>query len=229
MRRIAWLLAGAAVLNGQTLFPRHQTVGWYVYNGDHPLGSSRWGIHFDIQPRFENMTGDIRQFLFRPAVTYQVSPRVLVTAGYAFRNDWLVQEDRRTDRVNEHRLHQQIRFAQGAGSWRLQHRGWVEQRFVERPDPFEGRQYFTRFRYQFQAAHDIGRDYYGVTSFEPFWRTPGLDHRLEQTRAYVGFGKRLGDQFRMEAGYQHQWFYRDALVQHLHVVILTLFSNAKLR
>ena len=201
----------------------HTQVGWYVYNGDHPF-AGRWGVHFDIQPRFTNMTGAWRQLLVRPAINYQVTPNLTIAAGYAFRNDWFEDARGRGYQLNEQRLHQQIRYVRQLGAVRLQQRGWVEERWLEQPGSRD-RLYFTRLRYMLHGTLPLRGKSYLVSSGEPFWRIPARGSRLEQHRTYLAAGWRFARDFRFEAGYQHQWLFLRSGNRHAHVVVLTLFSG----
>lgn len=198
-------------------------VGWYVYNGDHAF-AGRWGVHFDIQPRFTNMTGAWRQVLVRPAINYQVTPNLTVAAGYAFRNDWFGEAPDRRYQLNEHRLHQQIRYARQLGGVRLQQRGWVEERWLQQRDSRD-RLYYTRLRYMLHGTLPLRGATYLASSGEPFWRIPARGSRLEQYRTYLAAGWRFAGDFRFEAGYQHQWTFLPSGNRHTHVVVLTLFSG----
>src|SRR4029453_11399423 len=56
---------------------------WINYSGEHAV-SSNWGIHFDAQWRRADLATNWQQLQFRPAVNYRISPKVMLTAGYAF-------------------------------------------------------------------------------------------------------------------------------------------------
>jgi hypothetical protein len=200
----------------------HSQVGWYVYNGDHAV-SGRWGIHFDIQPRFTNMAARWRQLLVRPGVNFQLTPNLTVMAGYAFRNDWF-EDGAGGYQLNEQRLHQQIRYVRPVGPVRLQQRGWIEERWLQQRGA-PGRLYFTRFRYMLHTTVPLRGPAYLAASAEPFWRVPARGSRLEQHRTYLAAGRRFAGDFRFEAGYQHQWLFLPSGNRHVHVVVLTLFSG----
>ena len=201
----------------------HSQVGWYVYNGDHAF-AGRWGLHFDIQPRFTNMVGSWRQLLVRPAINFQVTPNLTVAVGYAFRNDWFTDAAGRSFQLNEQRVHQQIRYVREWHGVRVQQRGWIEERWLEQRNSRD-RIYFTRLRYMLHGTFPLRGAAYLAASGEPFWRIPARGSRLEQHRTYLGLGRRFAKDFRLEAGYQHQWTFLPAGNRQTHVVVLTLFSG----
>src|SRR5215204_4752029 len=55
---------------------------WLVYSGDHPV-SGRFGLVFDSHMRLTADGDQQRQLLVRPGVSFALSDRVKLSAGYA--------------------------------------------------------------------------------------------------------------------------------------------------
>ncbi|WP_262922067.1 DUF2490 domain-containing protein [Hymenobacter cellulosivorans] len=57
------------------------SIGWYVYEGDHQL-SKRWTLHTEYQWRRTEFLTKPQQQLARLGAAYQLLPRLSVAAGY---------------------------------------------------------------------------------------------------------------------------------------------------
>jgi hypothetical protein len=107
--------------------------------GTHFLGtiklSGKWSLHTEYQFRRNNLVTDWQQGLLRVGINYQVNPRVLLRAGYAWAEtyaygDFPINALGRS--FTEHRLFQMVQLSHKEGLLELQHRFMLEQRFVGR-------------------------------------------------------------------------------------------------
>lgn len=55
---------------------------WSQYSGDHPIGSSLWGVHLEAQIRRHDSFRAPQNLLPRPAANFLLHPKVELTAGY---------------------------------------------------------------------------------------------------------------------------------------------------
>ena len=104
---------------------------WLNYVGDHPLLSSPWGVHLEVQNRLSDWGKDWQQLLVRPGINYQIDPHWSVSAGYAY-----VRTDRYGElpvarSFDENRIWEQVQYK---GDWLgigWTHRVRFEQRWIE--------------------------------------------------------------------------------------------------
>ena len=59
---------------------------WFMYFGDHPIASSKWGIHLEGQWRRTDLGLQWQQYLLRPAVNYQLTKNVMLTGDTDLRS-----------------------------------------------------------------------------------------------------------------------------------------------
>jgi Protein of unknown function (DUF2490) len=112
----------------------HNTIGWYNYFGTFKL-SEKVGVHTEYQWRRNNVITDGQQSLLRVGINYNINPRVLLRAGYA----WIETYPYGEFPINglgrdftEHRLFQMVQLSQKEGIVDMSHRFMLEQRFVGR-------------------------------------------------------------------------------------------------
>jgi hypothetical protein len=192
--------------------------GWFMYFGDHPVRSSRWGVHLEGQWRRHDVAARWQQLLLRPGVNYTLNPNVMLTAGYGFIATHRYGEFPVAAPFPEHRLFQQAQVTHAVGRLGLLHRYRLEQRFLGEVgvlDSGERRlerwRHENRFRYMLRGTVPLRG-----TSIEPRSWYVALYNELfvnfgrnvaanvfDQNRAYAALGYRFGTE-RVEAGYMNQ-------------------------
>jgi hypothetical protein len=220
MRTLFLLLAAAAASGAQERAHDHNLNGWFMYFGDHPFtGNCRWGAHVEVQVRRLDLVAKRQQFLYRPAVNFQLTKKVMLTGGYAFVHS----------AANEHRLWEQawIKYRTGKVGWSTRLR--FENRFLESGSGFR---YENRFRAWQQIRVPIaGRKYF--TAYDEFWvyvKPYRSNSWFDQNRAYAAAGFELTPSLRLETGYMQQTILsRDGRKLDLnHTLMVSLFSTAPL-
>ena len=56
---------------------------WFSYWGDHPIGQSRWALHFDAHARRSGFT-QTQQWLLRPGIDYQLSRNIQFQSAFSW-------------------------------------------------------------------------------------------------------------------------------------------------
>ena len=153
MREGIIVLSSLAVLPAmaQTPAPRVRDPNlhaWVVYAGDHAI-AGRWGLHLEGQWRRHDAGVRPQQLLLRPAVNYQLSRDVALSAGYAYVTTHRYGEYPVQAAFPEHRGYQQATGQHRAGRLELLHRARAEQRWLrQRSLSPDGNRLDRTWRYQ---------------------------------------------------------------------------------
>ena len=182
---------------------------WLVVATTDSLGSdnSRWRYWVDAQARYFDFGSGAAQYLVHPAIGYELNSNATAWFGYArFRT-----RSRSGFYFDEDRFWQQLSWTgRPVGPGRLSLRARLEQRAVSRGDDVG-----ITLRLMGKYVQPIGKS--GRTDLvlaaEPFFSLVDTDWggraRLSQNRVFLGFGQRLSDSVRLEAGYMNQYFWND--------------------
>lgn len=207
------LIVVALALSLALASPAHATENdpgaWLVVSTSDTLGSgdTRWRYWFDAQARYFDIGSGISQYLVRPAVGYTLDTGATVWFGYArFRS-----RTRSGDYFDEDRFWQQVNWkSRPLGNGDVSFRVRLEQRSVSRGDDL-GITLRLMGKYV-RPLGDAGRTDM-VLAIEPFFNLVDTDWggsaRLSQNRVFAGFGQRLSQSVRLEAGYMNQFLWVD--------------------
>lgn len=206
-------------LQAQQLTREYNNYLWKSYTGNFRF-SSRWGLHTDLQFRWNGAWSQFRQFIGRSGVEYLVSPQLTVTAGYAFAYNDVHTENLIFPHSYEHRGWQQIIIQNAYPHLRIQHRYRLENRWFYKKNILTGetfQTYANRFRYQLRVV------------FPVVWQKHPTRWLLNASaEGMINFGKNirynLFDQTRLNAGAGYQ-LSNDILLQIMYQQIFTLHSN----
>ncbi len=208
------ILSGAASGFAQTTGARIRDTNvnsWWVYQGDHKFGQTDFGAFVQVQVRRANAGASWQQMQFLQGATYQLSPKIQISAGYVWTRTARYGDRPAARPLLEHRTYQQLLIKHTARKLTLDHRFRVEQRFLE--TTAAGLDYFryqNRVRYQLRFAIPVSRGekwyaYGGSEVMFHFGPNHGPD-ALDQHRPFGGLGYKLTDHNKLETGY---------LLQHL--------------
>ena len=198
----------------------YNTVGWFVYEGDHGLGK-RWAVHTEYQWRRVQVVRARQQALARLGLTYRLAPRVQLGGGYTS----LVTHpygDYPTAGTGvpfpEHRIYEDVTLSDTLGRLALAQRVRLEQRWVgqlndgARRGDIASWQYQHRIRYQLAATRplkgarvDDGEAY--LTAFDEVFLNFGQavgGNIFNQNRIGGGLGYQVRDGFQVELQYLNQ-------------------------
>ncbi|MCC2548502.1 DUF2490 domain-containing protein [Hymenobacter sp. BT175] len=189
------LLAGLFLLStragfGQT--PRltdHNTLGWFVYAGDHQV-TRKWAVHTEYQARRVNWLKAPQNQLARLGLVRTLSKRVQASGGYTY-----FQTHRygryptvTSEAAPEQRLYEDLTLQdEPLGRLTLTHRLRLEQRWLgSRGEDGRGRvldwEYQHRIRYQLAGEWALQ----GPTVDDGEWYLNAFDE------LFIGFGQNVG-------------------------------------
>ena len=109
-----------------------ETGNWFIYFGNQKINKNiNW--HNEIQHRNYNFIGDFNQLILRTGIGFNLTEdnnNLLLGYGYINTEKYLSNSDQKVN-VNEHRIFQQFISKQNFGSFFVQHRYRVEERFLK--------------------------------------------------------------------------------------------------
>lgn len=197
----------------------HEAIGWYNVFGTFKL-SEKWGLHTEYQWRRADYINLWQQSLLRMGINYQVNPRVLLRAGYAWVETFPYGEypiNRFGKDFTEHRTFQMVQLSQKEGLLDLSHRFMLEQRWVGRYssgnlDTEDEFPLLHRIRYMARVQAPLkgretkdGTPYLAVYDevFIGFGKNVNANV-FDQNRLGILLGYRFNKNLRIEGGYLNQ-------------------------
>jgi hypothetical protein len=201
---------------------------WFAYFGDHPFGDSRWGIHLEGQVRRQNGITQWQHLVLRPALNYQPSRFLMLSAGYAYVRSY--PRDPFAPR-NENRIWEQawLRYRTGKVAWSSRYR--FENRFIE--DSSRQYRFENRFRAWQQATFPLSKRLY-LTGYDEIFiyvKPYQASSLFDQNRAYAALGINMKPGWRFETAYMNQaLLLRSGHVLELnHILMFSVLSTASFR
>jgi hypothetical protein len=158
--------------------------------------SNKYRLYVEAQPRLGQHYQRYTQFLFRPAVGYQLNKTVSLWLGYGWTPTF------QPTYINENRIFQQVLVENRYPGFDMQNRTRLEQRSIEGAGETA-----WRIRHQIRVAKPLGTGsrWQAVAYNELFWNlnsTPsGPQSGFDQNRPYVGMGYTINKHTRVELGY----------------------------
>ena len=199
------------------------------------LKKFRWWM--EGQGRFGNDASQFTQSLVRPGLGYAITDKVVVWAGYA----WAPTAEPLSIQhpFNEHRIWQQVTWADNFSFGRLSARSRFEQRFFDHNSPMPGpNDVGHRFRQLVKLAVPMpsvnpnlsfivqSELFIGMTNID---NNPGfISQGYDQNRAFVGLGYKVNQFATVELGYMNQFINRPHSArpdQMMHNLVANLFLN----
>lgn len=189
-----------------------QNSGWLFLLNNTKL-SEKWGTHLDVQVRSSDNWENVRNFLFRPGLTYFISKKQDITLGYLLNESYNLKQGLNEYKLTEHRIWEQYIYKHKISTIQVSHRLRLEQRFIDRHEKDD--LFSQRFRYFFRMILPLEK---GIKDFEKgmfvalqnefFLNLQNKDelnkHVFDQNRAYAAAGYRFSRKFDLEAGYLNQ-------------------------
>lgn len=189
-----------------------QSTGWLFLMNNNKL-SKKWGTHLDVQLRTGDQFSHLRNFMFRPGLTYFLNDKSDLTLGYLLNQTYIPQESTADIQLTEHRIWQQYIYRHKLNTLNFSHRFRLEQRFIEQQngtDVFAQRiRYFARVILPLaKGQQKFERGAFAALQNELMFNVQHNDnvngHFFDQNRAYLAAGFRFSKQFDLEAGYLNQ-------------------------
>lgn len=177
---------------------------WLIYFGQSKFKDSKFSIHHEVQLRDHQLFGDHNQSLIRVGGQYQMTPKLQLTAGYAYIHSESAGSPNKP--FGENRIYQEAVIAHGIHTHKMRHRFRVEERFIENQD-FRGRLRYCLFyelpltSQQFQKGGLYLAFYDEV--FLNVGDTDAVD-TFDRNRLYAGLGFKVKDNLGLQLGYMLQ-------------------------
>ncbi len=196
---------------------------WAQYFGDHPIGTSRWGVHLEGQWRRADVLSRWQNLLLRPAVNFKINKTFDVAAGYGFVESYRYGSFPAAARGTENRLYQDVNVRQKFGKVKLQNRFRSENRWLP------ANRYENRFRYLARATMPVHGKTGLVFANEFFMPTPPetFPRRFDQNRVMALVSRQLLPHLRLETGYMLQtvWQRNGRIREDNHTLVVALWSD----
>ena len=199
------------------------------------LKKFRWWM--EGQGRFGNDASQFTQSLIRPGLGYAITDKIVIWAGYA----WAPTAEPLSiaHPFNEHRIWQQVTWADNFSFGRLSARSRLEQRFFDHNSPMPGsNDVGHRFRQLIKLAvpmPSLNPNLSFIVQSELFIGLTNIDNNhgfispgYDQNRAFVGLGYKVNQYATVELGYMNQYINRPHSArpdQMMHNLVASLFLN----
>lgn len=209
---------------------------WFAYWGDHAIGQSRWGAHFDLHVRRSDALRERQQFLIRPGFNFQFSKNVQGQTAYTRLSSYPFGAAP-TNPQFEHRLWHQVTVQRAQGKVLWSHRGrfehrWLNRRYAAGETGPASTVFEQRARYALRATLPLRGSYSWSLAEETFFPTKPEQHPavVDQQRAIIGLSKRIHDDLRIEFSYMYQaiWQRNGRIREDNHVLSIAVFNTAPL-
>lgn len=213
---------------------------WFVYNGDHAFGKSRWGLHAEAQARRSDFVLKWQQYQLRPALNFQLSKSIALTFGYAFTESYRYGDYPVVHRFPEHRAYEQVLYTRRIKKLDFQNRFRLEQRNIGQaalqPDgayKIASYRYENRIRYQLRTNIPLPfanrRHYIGLYDEIMFnFGKNVAGNTFDQNRAFISFGTNIARDTRAEIGFLEQTIQRRGGMIFEHNHTLQFIINCRL-
>jgi hypothetical protein len=240
------LLVSSAVYGQNNRINTHGSIGWYNAFATVQV-QKKLSLHGEYQWRRADLIANAQQSLLRVGLNYQLNPRVLFRAGYAWIETFPYGElplNALGRDFTEHRLYQMVQLTHREGILDFSHRFMLEQRFIgryssasiQKEDEFV---FSNRLRYMFRAqlplkGKSIGDKTPYVAMYDEIFIGFGENvnaNVFDQNRLGILLGYRFNKSIRIEGGYLNQvlQFGRQingqSVFQYNNGVILNTFVN----
>ncbi|WP_194775742.1 DUF2490 domain-containing protein [Pararhodonellum marinum] len=189
---------------------------WYMFFNKTEI-NDRWSVHAEIQDRYLDLNASHEQLLLRTGINHHFNENFVVTAGYGYIETY-PNEKTIEHTFKENRIWQQALYLQKIGRFSLEHRGRLEQRFVEDI-------YKNRVRYRLMAAFPINKETiqaqtFFITAYDELFIQP-QGFLYDRNRFYTA----LGYQFNRGVNLQAGWMSQDVAGESHGYLQVGLFAN----
>jgi hypothetical protein len=212
---------------------KQQNPGW-LFIMNNTKNKKKWGTHLDVQLRSSDQFSQLRNFMFRPGLTYFINDKSDVTLGYLLNQTFTDLIGAKDNTLTEHRIWQQYIYKHKISTVNVSHRLRLEQRFMEQN---AGQDLFAqRFRYFFRmilplekGKQNFDKGPFAALQNELFFNVQNKvklnGHVFDQNRAYLAAGYRFSKKMDLEAGYLNQAVKGLSQNSMNHAVQLALYTR----
>ncbi len=207
----------------------------FVNPNNPDLKKFRWWM--EGQGRFGNNVSQFSQSLIRPGLGYAITDKIVVWAGYAWAPT--CEPLNRVGCFDEHRIWQQVTWADNFSFGRLSARSRFEERFFNHQAPIPGSNDVAyRFRQLVKLAVPmpaIDPNLSFIVQSELFIAMTTMDSNpgfisngFDQNRGFVGLAYKVNQYATVELGYMNQYINRPHSArpdQMMHNIVAHVFLN----
>lgn len=179
-------------------------------------------LYAEVQPRMGDGISHLDRFLIRPAIGYQLTPKLSVWQGYAWTPTFL--SNKNEGHFNsEQRLFQQLLREDKLNKLSLTNRTRLEERFINGSSSMS-----VRVRHMLRLSYPICKsEKWSLVGYEElFWNLSnavgGPQAGFDQSRTFVGLNRKISKHLSIEAGYMANYVNRyNSMPDKLnHIVLL---------
>ncbi len=239
MKKICFLLFAIFIICiANRVHAQSQFTGWLASFNTFKTGK-KTSIHADVQLRSSDELKRMQTILVRTGLNVHLSKQLIVTAGYAFIDNYRTVSNV-SGYAPEHRIWEQLLYNHKLNRVMLSHRFRVEQRFISKSVAInnelknDGSLYANRFRYflrnviPFTKEPVFQKGMFAALQDEVFLNfgnnTNVNGKSFDQNRLYLAVGYRLKKSFDLEAGYMNQYISgRNSAFTNNHIVQLAAY------
>jgi len=209
----------------------HNFNQWFGYWGDHQLGTSKWGAHFDAHLRRANTFSLRQQYVLRPGVNYQVRENVQLQSAWMWIPAYPYGDAPARAQV-ERRWWQQVTATHETRRVQWSHRFRWESRWTA-PRGGGATVFEQRARYAWRATVPGRRGWAYSFGEELLFPTPPETHPavMDQHRLQVTLSKQVTPVLRVDWFYLHQliWQRNGRTRETNHTLGVAFFHTSSLR
>lgn len=220
MKNIVVALTIALIVPGVTLAQSgskekvSQAIEWFAWTNNVKV-AKKLTIVTEGQFRFVGQFQPM-QFQFRTAADFHVTKNLSIAPGYVYTWNPTYGKQPNAFVNNEHRIFEQITYKHRVGRAYFNHRGRLEQRFVQVHSNNNGEiinegydLYLNRFRYRFGVNIPFGKDNIeDKTFFASFYDEAFIEfgkkvvyHNPDQNRLFIGGGYQVSKKLTITGGF----------------------------
>lgn len=168
---------------------------WYSYSSSHRL-SEQFSLAPHAELRFYEPFSNYNLVVVSLRGNYHINSKSVLGLGYAYLDiDTAFEFDDRPH-LHEHRIIEQYVYNHNFGKIKLQHRGRLEQRFLEFSNKNELQ---NRFRYKLSFRYNLNKTFFLVIYEEPIVNFQ--DQVFHENRFYTGIGINILKHAQLQIGY----------------------------
>ena len=191
-----------------------------TFQGDTGMENLRWSLEIHSRQREEGSQNDT--FILRPTLSYAISPRLAIGAGYAFVETY---PDGRDD-VQEHRLFQQVTYTHQHEGITLASRSRLEERWqnLDSDKGYRLRQ-LIKATLPIQAAPGFSFVVWDELFINLNHTDWGANSGFDNNRAFAGIGYAFDKNYKLEIGYLNQYVRQVGTDRSNHILSTTLQAD----
>jgi len=196
---------------------------WYMYSGIHRL-SNKLSINSVVQVREYETINNLNTLLLLTGLSYNINSNIVTTMGYGYLNINSSYENLPDEnKINEHRIFEQVSLKNTLWKLRFEHRYRFEQRFLDYTNR-KDTQYRTRYRLQVTMPLN---DTFFINVYDEIFLNLQNDI-FSQNRMYTALGMKINKSSKVQFGYLKNNFNSIAFDRlQIGISINTDFRNNK--